>query len=103
MADAPPKTELALEAAPTVEAPNTDELVPNTPPVEAGVVVADAPKAGGLAAPAFIPKVAGAFPAVPPNVAGPLLEPVPNTLAGVFVAFDEALEAPKLNVALLPA
>lgn len=103
VADAPPKTELALEATPTVEAPNTDELVPNTPPAEADVVVADAPKAGGLVAPAFIPKGAGVPPVVPPNFAGPLLEPVPNMFAVVFVVFDKALEAPKLNVALLPA
>lgn len=119
--DEPPKTELALVAAPAVELPNTDELAPNTPPpaaaAEDDVVVADAPNTGGLAAaPGFIPK-AGVLPpaatapndgvvplpaAVPPNVTGLLLlvvlEPLPNTPTAEGVAFAEA---PKLKVVLL--
>lgn len=107
-----PKTELALVAAPVVEPPKTDALVPNTPPPPAAdVVVVDAPKAGGFAAEEAIPKAGGAAPAaIAPNdgVAVPLpaelppkvgwlllLEPVPKTLVGAAFAAP-----PKLKVAL---
>lgn len=111
-----PKTELAFVAAPVVEPPKTDALVPNTPPPAADVVVvADAPNAGGFAAAEAIPNAGGAAPApaaiapndgvavtlpaeFPPKVGVLLLlllEPVPKTFVGA--AFTAP---PKLKAAL---
>uniref|UniRef100_A0A8D8NH42 (northern house mosquito) hypothetical protein n=1 Tax=Culex pipiens TaxID=7175 RepID=A0A8D8NH42_CULPI len=108
-----PKTELAFVAAPVVEPPKTDALVPNTPPPPVAVVVTvDAPKAGGFAAEEPIPKAGGAAAApaaiapndgvavtlpaeFPPKVGVLLLllEPVPKTFVGAAFAAPPKLKA----------